>query len=93
MSEPTEGSTKLRMVQVVLHWAWDPIGVRGIEEAGDEYDSYAPAVLELLERAAPDERIAHYLTSIESEWMGLKPNPHKNEDVASLLRELHALVL
>ena len=38
---------KLRMVQVVLLWAWDPIGVRGIPEAVDEYDSYAPAVLEL----------------------------------------------
>lgn len=36
---------KLQMVRIVLLWAWDPIGVRGIPEAVDEYDSYAPAVL------------------------------------------------
>jgi hypothetical protein len=38
--------TSLRMIQVALHWAWDPIGVRGIKEAADEYDMYAPRVLE-----------------------------------------------
>ena len=82
--------TKLRMVKLVLHWFWDPIGVRGIKEAVDEYDSYAPAVLEMLERASLDREIAAYLGYVETELMGL--NAHKrDEDVAALLRELHAL--
>ena len=67
------------------------IGVRGIEEAHDEYDSYATPVLELLERAAPDEEVGAYLTYVEVERMGLKPHKDNNEDVAALLRELHAL--
>ena len=83
---------KLRMVGVVLHWAWDPIGVRGIEEAKDEYDSYASPVLKLLESRSPDEEVAAYLTCVETERMGLEPHRDKNADVAVLLKELHALV-
>ena len=84
--------TKLQMVKVVLHWTWDPIGVRGIEEAKDEYDSYASPVLELLERGSADEEVAAYLTCVETERMELNPQRDKNADVAALLRELHALI-
>jgi hypothetical protein len=83
---------KLHMVKVVLHWTWDPIGVRGIEEAKDEYDSYASPVLELLERGSAEDEVADYLTCVETERMGLKAHRDKNSDVAALLRELHALV-
>lgn len=34
----------------ILHYLWDPIGVRGIPEARDEYDSYVAHVGALLER-------------------------------------------
>lgn len=81
----------LRMVQIVLHWAWDPIGVRGIEEAADEYDMYAPHLLGMLEADAPVERIADYLTSIVRDRMGLPPKPDRDEDVASMLRQLYVL--
>ena len=84
--------TKLHMVKVVLHWAWDPIGVRGIEEAKDEYDSYASPVLELLERGSAEEEVADYLTCVETERMALKPQRDKNGNVAALLRALHALI-
>jgi len=52
---------KLRMVKVVLHWVWDPIGIRGIAEAVDEYDSYAQPILELLELGSPADELASYL--------------------------------
>lgn len=84
--------TKLRMVKVVLHWVWDPIGVRGIAEAIDEYDDYAQPVLELLNRGSPDEEIVGYLTCVETERMGLPPHRNRNEDVAALLRELNGLI-
>ena len=82
---------KLQTVKVVLRWAWDPIGVRGIEDAIDEYDRYAPAVLALLDRETGDEEVGAYLTYVETERMGLPSHKQKNEDVAALLRKLHAL--
>ncbi|MHB9879911.1 hypothetical protein ACSMXM_09630 [Pacificimonas sp. ICDLI1SI03] len=91
MSERTELKSRLRMVEVVLRWAWDPIGVRGIGEAADEYDSYALPVLGILERSAPDEQVANFLTSVETERMGIEPDTSKNADLAVMLRELHAI--
>ncbi len=32
-------------ISEVLHYTWDPIGVRGDPHARDEYDSYVPDVL------------------------------------------------
>jgi hypothetical protein len=82
---------KLQMVRVVLLWAWDPIGVRGVPEAVDEYDSYAPAILELLEIGAPDRLIADYLTSIVCDRMELRPDPKVDEDIAAMLRQLYSI--
>lgn len=82
---------KLRMVRVVLLWAWDPIGVRGIPEAVDEYDSYAPAVLRMLETGASDRHIADYLTSVVRNRMELRPNPKADDDIAAMLRALYAI--
>jgi hypothetical protein len=82
---------KLQTVQVVLLRAWDPIGVRDIPEAVDEYDSYAPAVLQMLDDGASDEQIADYLTGIVRDRMELRPNPTADKDIAAMLRELHAI--
>ena len=85
-----EQSANLRIVQLVLHWAWDPIGVRGIPEAADEYDSYAPHVLGMLEQGAEDGAVADYLTGVVRDRMELRPSPEKDADIAALLRELLA---
>ncbi|RVT40748.1 hypothetical protein [Sphingobium algorifonticola] len=85
MDDVTRHAARLRMVEIVLHWAWDPIGIRGIEEAIDEYDLYAGTVLDMLERKAADQEVADYLTSIERDRMGLQPRPEKNADVAEML--------
>lgn len=82
---------KLRMIQIVLLWAWDPIGVRSIPKAADEYDSYAPVLLQMLEAGASDRHIADYLTSVVRDRMGLGPNPKADENIAALLRELYAI--
>ena len=89
---PTEEiSAKLRMVETILHWVWDPIGVRGIPEALDEYDMYAPAVLELLQRGASDRDVASYLTSVVRDRMELRASPEKDADVAVTLRALYLI--
>jgi len=82
---------KLRMIRVVLLWVWDPIGVRGIPEAVDEYDSYAQAVLQKLETGASDQCVADYLTSVVRDRMELPPNPKMDQDVAVMLRQLYAI--
>ena len=86
MQDNVTATPTLCMVQIVLRWAWDPIGVSHI--VPDEYDRYAGPVLELLNRAAPDLEVAAYLTKVEGEWMGLTPKPERNEEIASMLREL-----
>ncbi len=79
------------MVQIVLRWAWDPIGVRDIPEAADEYDMYAPAVLALLRSGVSDQHLADYLTSVARDRMELTRSPSADQDIASMLRELYAI--
>jgi len=50
---------------------WDPIGVNGIPEAADEYDSYIGGVYELLETGAPSAVLSAYLRAIEVDRMEL----------------------
>lgn len=50
---------------------WDPIGVRDVPEARDEYDSYIFDVYKLLVSGAPEQDIARYLYRVESHNMGL----------------------
>jgi len=72
----------------ILHYVWDPIGVSGVAEARDEYDSYVPQVVRMLFENKSKEQIAHYLYEIEGQRMGLTvgsaPGEHR-EDVASML--------
>jgi len=81
----------LLIVQAALHWAWDPIGVRGVEEALDEYDMYAPQVLEMLKAEAPVEQIADYLTSVVRDRIGLPVRPDRDRDVSSMLKQMFAV--
>jgi hypothetical protein len=51
---------------------WDPIGVAGIPEAADEYDSYAAAAyVMLMDQRATAEALASYLFQIATQHMGL----------------------
>ena len=92
MPSGTRHDSKLRMVESVLRWAWDPIGVRGIPRTTDEYNEYAPAVLDLLDRWATDRTVADRLSGIVRERMKLGPAPDRDAAVAALLRELHAVM-
>ena len=61
-------------VNEVLHYIWDPIGVRGEPRARDEYDSYVPEVYSLLQKGAAPDQIAAHLNRIATERMGLNSN-------------------
>jgi len=81
--------TSLRMIQVALHWAWDPIGVRGIKVAGD--DMYAPRVLEMLKADASVEQIADYLTGVVRDRMELPVRPDRDRDLSSMLQQMFVI--
>ena len=50
---------------------WDPIGVRDVPQASDEYDSYIGGFYELLKRGASEAEIGDCLRWIEVDQMGL----------------------
>ena len=51
---------------------WDPIGVRGIEGAKDEYDTYVNrAYVMLMDESADSDAITDYLWKTATEYMGL----------------------
>ena len=64
------GAGRLRHV---LMAEWDPIGVRNVLQARDEYDSYLGLVADRLRTGAPAERIADLLADIRTETMGMPP--------------------
>ncbi|WP_277981526.1 hypothetical protein [Sphingomonas phyllosphaerae] len=80
--------TTLRLIQIALRWAWDPIGVRRIEEAADEYDGYAPCLLEMLRADAPAAQIAEYLSTVVRDRMELPAEPDRDMDLASMLQQM-----
>jgi hypothetical protein len=45
----------------------------------------------MLEIGASDQQIADYLTGVVRDRMELRPNPKADEDIAAMLRELHAI--
>lgn len=50
---------------------WDPIGVKDIPEAADEYDSYLGDIFGLIERDSTETQISDYLRWVETHRMGL----------------------
>ena len=73
----------------VVHYVWDPIGVAGIPQARDEYDSYLPQIFTMLLELKDEGKIAAYLTEIEEVHMGLALDPKKASHVASILIDWH----
>lgn len=75
-------------VRTVLLEQRDPIGIRDVAHARDEYDAYALAIVGMLGRGADVEELSRYLLEIESDRMGLPTNPERARSVAAKLRSL-----
>jgi len=55
---------------------WDPIGVRGIPPASDEYDAYsAKAYVMLMDERTSAQEIADYLYDVAANYIGLGEQP------------------
>jgi hypothetical protein len=69
----------------VLHYVWDPIGVAGVPQARDEYDSYLPQVFRMVVDGVSRERIVDHLVNVESEYMGLTASRSRAERAVDCL--------
>ncbi len=68
---------------------WDPIGVRDVPEAQDEYESYVGGVYQLLAAGSSPQRVAEHLSALETDRMGLNHVwPHDLLPVAEKLCRL-----
>jgi hypothetical protein len=72
---------------------WDPMGLGTIARP-DEYDAYAPHIVSLVAEGTTDFRLAHHLSSVQTEQMGVPATPALNIQVAqriiAALRKLPA---
>lgn len=76
-----------RRIDEVLHYIWDPIGVRGMPEARDEYTSYIPQVFSMLKANSSEEKLTELLELISVDRMGLEANPKRASEVVTMLKE------
>lgn len=81
------GSLHLKIKKVLLE-DWDPIGIQGISEAQDEYDSYVAEIHAKLISRRPVDEVFDYLWRAETEHMGLAGNRLHTKAVADKLAEL-----
>jgi len=81
-------TAKIRAASAVLRSEWDPVGGDAIPDLpADEYESYAPSVVGLIERGADDAEIADLLAAIAAQQMGVtSPSPERCLDVARRVR-------
>jgi hypothetical protein len=79
-----------RQLRGLLMDNWDPIGVRGVPEAIDEYDSYAGRIAGNLRRGADVEFVSTMLRAIRVDWMGLEPDPETDARAARAIVDWYA---
>jgi hypothetical protein len=75
-------------IREIVMREWDPIGVAGVPEAHDEYDSYIHQIHGMLIRREPKHKLLDYLWWAETENMGLNGSRRRTEFVADLLMRL-----
>ena len=67
-------------VQAILLEEWDPIGVREVPQAQDEYDAYVGSIATMAtDETVTREMMAARLFSIATECIGLKATPWLSE--------------
>lgn len=60
-----------RAIRHLMFERWDPIGIRDIPEAADEYDAYVWDVEQMVLDKRTEREIFDYLWALETDHMGL----------------------
>ena len=77
----------LRIIDEVLYYVWDPIGVSGVPQGRNEYGGYVGPVFTLLRAGAMDSEISSHLEAISTERMGLPGRRERADAAASILTD------
>jgi hypothetical protein len=72
-------------IRELLMREWDPIGVAGVPQAQDEYDSYISQIHAMLVRREPKHKLVDFLWWTETVHMSLYGDRQRTEHVADLL--------
>ena len=75
-------------VRQVLIEDWDPIGIRDVPQARDEYDGYAATIVRMLAGGASLAELSDRLVEFEVDSMGLKGDFDRAQVVATKLWRL-----
>lgn len=78
-----------RRVDEVLHSIWDPIGVREIPQARDEYQSYVPKVAGFLLEHKKKAELEDYLHWLATEHMGLSDTAEGRAHTKAVIKILY----
>lgn len=71
---------------------WDPIGIKEIKEASDEYDAYVGEIHKMLIARRSAREVFDYLWWLETKHMGLAGDAQTTEQFAQRLMLLPAEV-
>ena len=77
MVRATDPKALTNAIDTVLLDHWDPIGIRDVPQARDEYDEYAAHIRSMLLRGAPSGELAAYLLAVEVRSLGLEGDPER----------------
>lgn len=78
----SRGGSQLRVLLMDL---WDPIGVRGVPEAIDEYDTYAGRIANSIRAGADVGDVAAMLSDARTDAMGLSADPATDAAAAAAI--------
>jgi hypothetical protein len=80
----------LQMVDEILFYEWDVIGINQHLTARDEYAAYAGDICRLLEQGVEETKLAHHLTCLARQAMGLSQvdEEHNCQIARRLLRAM-----
>jgi hypothetical protein len=80
-----EAERYLTAIKAALLKEWDPIGVKDVPPAQDEYDSYAPHIYTLFNQWLAAGGAFRLSLALETEYMGLTGNRQATERFAKRL--------
>ena len=75
-------------IDKLLWEEWDPIGVNACGGLDDEYSSYVPSIIKLVEERADEFKIAKLLYQHANVNMGLQSALERHIEIAKKLRNL-----
>ena len=89
INDSQRGREVMRAIRDALMHHWDPIGVAGVLEAADEYDSYIAPVYRILVDSRSEDELVEFLYCSETETIGL--NAGSREHLREVARKLLTL--